>query len=145
MAPPLELIARDLRGGETENWHQGVIAAVTPAGDLVARVGDPDLPTFMRSAAKPFQAMPLVRSGGWERFELTPDDLALICSSHSGTPAHTERVVRLLERSGCSVEQLSCGSHPPFDVTARRALREAGEAPTVLHNNCFRQTCGHAV
>jgi L-asparaginase II len=137
-----ELIARDLRGGKTENWHQGAVAAVTPEGELIARVGDPDLPTFMRSAAKPFQAVPLVMAGGSERFALDPADLALICSSHSGTDAHTERAAAVLERAGRSVTDLLCGPHLPFDALARRALREAASAPTALHNNCSGKHTG---
>jgi L-asparaginase II len=139
---PFALIARDLRGGKTENWHQGAIAVVTPEGELVASVGDPDLPAFMRSAAKPFQAMPLVTAGGVERFRLGMADLALICSSHSGTEAHTERAASLLGRAGRSVEDLLCGSHLPFDAHSRRALRESGEAPTPLHNNCSGKHAG---
>ena len=61
----------------------------TPEGRLVARLGDPGMATYMRSAAKPFQALPLVLAGGIERFSLTAADLALICASHGGTPEHT--------------------------------------------------------
>ena len=53
---------------------------------------------FLRSAAKPFQALPLLENGGAERFRLTAADIALICSSHGGEPRHVRGVVRLLAR-----------------------------------------------
>jgi L-asparaginase II len=37
------------------------VAAATPEGTLVAFQGDPAGATFLRSAAKPFQAVPLLQ------------------------------------------------------------------------------------
>jgi len=73
---------------------------------------------------------------------LAPADLALICASHGGTPAHAERAASLLERGGFTVDDLLCGAHPPFDRESARRLREAGEAPTPLHNNCSGKHAG---
>jgi len=129
-------LGRATRAGQTESWHMGVLAAVTPAGRLVARVGDPELATFVRSSAKPFQAMALLAAGGEEPFELTDSDLALACASHGGLPEHAERAASLLARGGFTVDDLLCGAHPPMDEGAAARLREAGQEPTPLHNNC---------
>lgn len=129
-------LGRATRAGWTESWHLGALAAVTPAGRLVARVGDPDLATFVRSSAKPFQAMALVAAGGEEAFDLADADLALACASHGGFPVHAERAASLLARGGFSEDDLLCGVHPPMDEGAAERLREAGQAPTPLHNNC---------
>jgi L-asparaginase II len=115
---------------------------VTPEGRLVARLGDQTLATFVRSAAKPFQALPLLLAGGAERFALSDADLALICASHSGTPEHVARAEGLLARGGFTAGDLLCGAHPPFDRAAAQALRRAGEAPTALHNNCSGKHAG---
>lgn len=136
------LVARELRGDHTESWHLGAVAAVTPDGRLVARLGDPELATFLRSAAKPFQALPLVMAGGIERFELSEADLALICASHAGCPEHTTRVSDLLERGGFTAEDLVCGTHRPYDRGCAARLREAGEEPNTLHNNCSGKHAG---
>ncbi len=37
---------------------------------------------------------------------------------------------------------LQCGVHWPYDEAAADALRRAGEAPTVLHNNCSGKHAG---
>ncbi len=137
-----ELVARALRNGKTEEWHYGAAALVTPQGELVGRVGDPELAVFMRSVAKPFQAVRLLLAGGWERFALEPADLALICASHVGTPAHEARAASILARAGCTEDDLRCGIHAPFDAAVRRALCDAGESPRVLQNNCSGKHAG---
>jgi L-asparaginase II len=135
-------LAAVTRNDLQESWHLGAVAVATPEGRLVARAGDPTLETFLRSAAKPWQAMPLLRAGGRERFALTDADLALICASHSGTDAQAERAASLLERGGFTVADLLCGSHPPIDAAAAAKLRERGEAADALRNNCSGKHAG---
>jgi L-asparaginase II len=118
------------------------VAAVTPEGRLVAFQGDPEAATFLRSATKPFQCLPLLLAGAAERFALEPADLALICASHGGTPAHTRRAADLLAKGGFGVQDLLCGAHWPLDADADAAMRKAGEEPTPLHNNCSGKHAG---
>jgi L-asparaginase II len=131
-----------VRNGLAESWHLGAAAVATPEGRLVARLGDPQAATFVRSAAKPFQSLPLLLAGGALRFGLGAADLALICASHSGLPAHVERAAALLARGGFSAADLLCGPHPPLDREAARVLARAGEEPTPLHNNCSGKHAG---
>jgi len=118
------------------------VAAVTPEGRLVAFQGDPQTATFLRSAAKPFQCLPLLLAGAGERFDLTAADVALICASHGGTPEHTRRAADLLARGGFGIADLLCGAHWPMDPQAAEELRRSGEAPTALHNNCSGKHAG---
>jgi L-asparaginase II len=118
------------------------VAAATPEGRLVAFQGDPEAATFLRSAVKPFQCLPLLLAGGAERFGLEAADVALICASHGGTPEHARRAADLLARGGFSVDDLLCGAHWPMDEESARRLREAGEMPTPLHNNCSGKHAG---
>lgn len=135
-------LAAVTRNDLQESWHLGAVAVATPQGRLVARAGDPALETFLRSAAKPWQAMPLLRAGGRERFALTDADLALICASHSGTDAHAARAASLLERGGFTVADLLCGAHPPMDPQAAAGLQERHETPDALRNNCSGKHAG---
>ena len=114
----------------------------TPAGALVALLGDPETEAFLRSAAKPFQAMPFVAAGGCASYALEPADLALICASHSGSDEHVDGVSRLLERGGFTADELHCGPHAPLDQAAASRLRESQEEPTRLHNNCSGKHAG---
>jgi L-asparaginase II len=115
---------------------------VTPEGELVARLGDAETATFLRSAAKPFQCLPLLAAGGEGRYGLEAADLAVICASHGGTPAHVARVESLLARGGLTSGDLACGAHAPFDSESARALRRGGGVPTALHNNCSGKHAG---
>lgn len=131
------------RGSITESWHRGHVLAIEPDGNVVAYLGAPQTTvTFLRSSAKPFQAMPLLVSGAAERFGFTDREVALACASHNGEPIHTELAASMLEKIGLGPEALKCGVHEPYSVEAARELRERGEAPNVLHNNCSGKHAG---
>ena len=131
------------RGSITESWHRGHVIAIEPDGNVVAHLGAPQTTvTFLRSAAKPFQALPLLTSGAADRFDFTEREVALACASHNGEPIHTELVTSMLEKIGLGPEALKCGVHEPYGVEAARVLRERGEAPNVLHNNCSGKHAG---
>ncbi len=141
-AGPFDLVARAARNGWTECWHYGACAVCTPDGRLVARVGDPRQAIFLRSAAKPFQAVPFLSGGGRAAFDLAQADLALICASHSGTQEHVARARGLLEKGGFDAEHLLCGAHAPLDKASARRLTESGQAPGSLHHNCSGKHAG---
>ena len=60
------------RGHIVESTHYGSIAVVDSNGKLIAAQGDPKTVAFLRSSAKPFQALPFVERGGVEHFGFTP-------------------------------------------------------------------------
>ncbi len=60
---------------------------------------DPHLVTYLRSSAKPFQALPFVEAGGVEHFGLTHEELAILCASHDGTDRHVEVFRRIQKKS----------------------------------------------
>lgn len=103
-----------LRGKVTETRHEVAVAVVDGAGKLLASNGDPDLVTPMRSAAKPFQALPLVEDGAAERFEIGERELALACASHNSERYQVQIVQEWMTRMGLTEDQLVCGSHRPL-------------------------------
>ena len=66
--PIAEPLVEVRRGGLTESRHRGHVVAVEPDGTIVAYLGAPETVTFLRSSAKPFQALPLLVSGAADRF-----------------------------------------------------------------------------
>jgi L-asparaginase II len=130
------------RGGRVESRHRVSAALVDERGELRAWVGDPDLLTFFRSAAKPLQALPVVADGAADAFQLSDAELAVCCASHSGEPAHVEAVRSILEKIGCAEQDLVCGPHPPFHEPAAEALRAEGVSPSRVHNNCSGKHSG---
>jgi L-asparaginase II len=124
------------RGPIVESRHRGHVAAVDGEGRLVAGLGEPEAVTYLRSSAKPFQALPLVTSGAADRFGLNEVELAVACGSHSGQDLHAETVAGLLRKIGLDEGFLKCGVHEPFDRETAERLRARGESPGVLRNNC---------
>jgi L-asparaginase II len=108
------MLIESLRGGTVESRHRVSAAVVDRAGRLLASAGDSRLVTFMRSSAKPFQALPLVQDGVVERFAITPEELALACASHNSERRHVEVARGWLERIGCAESDLACGPHEPL-------------------------------
>ena len=51
------------RGAITESRHRGHVIAVDGDGNTVAYLGAPETVTYLRSSAKPHQAIPLIASG----------------------------------------------------------------------------------
>ena len=135
-------LARVYRGSEVESVHRGSIAVVDSDGRLLAMVGDPALRTCLRSAAKPFQAIPLLEYGGVEEFELTGEEIALTAASHGGEPVHVATAAALLRKGEFDEEDLLCAAHLPLDEKSSADLRAAGDAPSVLHNNCSGKHAG---
>ncbi|MBK8232610.1 MAG: asparaginase [Candidatus Eisenbacteria bacterium] len=90
------------RGVSVESAHRGAIAAVDMNGRLIASIGTPAHPVFVRSCAKPFQALALVCSGAADAFGVTEEELAVVCASHSGEPEHVRLVTSLLQKAGIS-------------------------------------------
>ena len=130
------------RGAIVESIHFGAIAVVDVNGNLVASNGDPDLVTFLRSSAKPFQALPFIERGGDEAFGLTEKEVALICASHSGTDEQVAAIEGMQKKIGISEQNLLCGTHlPTYQVTAKAMLLR-GEEPTPNRHNCSGKHTG---
>ena len=140
MAPPV--VAQVRRGKEVESGHRGDAAVLAEDGHLLGAVGNPTLRIFLRSAAKPFQVLPLLEAGGDQEFGLHEADVALICASHGGEPRHVRGAERLLRLGGFRAADLVCGPHLPVHEPSARALLRTGRRPTRLHNNCSGKHAG---
>lgn len=138
----MQPLANVYRGDQIESVHSGSIAVVDSAGRLLAFAGDPASVACLRSAAKPFQAIPLLEYGGGEEYDLTGEEIALTCGSHGGEPVHVSTAAALLRKGDFDEEDLLCGAHLPYDEKAAAELRASGELPSPLHNNCSGKHAG---
>jgi L-asparaginase II len=121
MAEPITVAVR--RGGTVESRHRAHAVAVQD-GTVVAEAGDGGYVTFMRSAAKPLQALPLTRALP----ELAEEELAIASASHLARPEQLDAVRRLLERAPAGVDELECGP--------------AGDPPERIKHNCSGKHAG---
>jgi L-asparaginase II len=125
-----------IRGGIVESRHRVSAAVVDADGSLVGTTGAPDLVTFWRSCAKPFQVLPLITDGGADALGVTDEEIALACASHNGEPRHLAVAMGLLEKAGCGEDDLTCGPHPSLSPAVAQAMAARGQKPRKLHSNC---------
>ena len=121
MEPPISVLVR--RGDTVESLHR-VHAAAVRNGELVAAAGDPDFVTFMRSSAKPLQALPLARAHP----DLPEKELAIACASHLADPDQVRAAEALLARAHAREDDLECGAE--------------GDPPRRINHNCSGKHAG---
>jgi L-asparaginase II len=80
------------------------VAVCDPDGRLRAFAGDPDRLLFGRSCEKPLQGA--VSFAAMDEPELSDDEVAVMCASHSGEDVHVAAVRRLLRRGPVPVGAL---------------------------------------
>ena len=131
-----ELDIEVTRGSIIESRHRIHAAVVDADGSLVGSARDPEMVTFWRSCAKPFQVMPLLRSGGFDQVKWGADQLALACASHGGEREHVAIAQGMLASIGLEEGDLACGPHEPLSGRGARIVRESGCRLSRLHNNC---------
>ncbi len=142
MSDAFQKLFEATRGNIVETIHYGAIAVVDAGGRLLFSCGDPRTVTFLRSSAKPFQALPFFERGGPEHFGLTQKEQALICASHEGSDEHVRTAEGIQAKVGIRESDLKCGIHMPGDAAAYRDLIARGEKPTPNRNNCSGKHSG---
>src|SRR6476660_3138131 len=124
------------RGAIVESLHRVHTVVADLLGKIVAAAREQERMTHWRSCAKPFQVMPLIESGGFDRIGWGDDQLARAVASHGGEPGHVAIAEGMLTSIGMEAGDLACGPHDPLAQRGQKALREKGAHPTRLHNNC---------
>ena len=97
-----------VRRADTVEATHVVHAVVVREGAVVEEAGDPGRVAFLRSSAKPFQALPLVRA----RADVTDEEVAIASASHLASPEQLDAVRSLLARAPAHVTELECGPEP---------------------------------
>ena len=121
MADPISVVVR--RGDVVEATHL-VHAVAVKDGKTIAEAGNPRLLTYLRSSAKPFQALPLARAYD----DLDTRELAIASASHLAQREHLEAVRMLLTRAHADEDDLECGKE--------------GDPPSRLKHNCSGKHAG---
>jgi L-asparaginase II len=130
------------RGDLMESIHRGRYVVCDARGETLYALGDPGGYVYLRSAAKPFQALPLVFSGAADELGIAGEELAVACASHSGEPRHLAAVRSILRKAGLSEDDLQNGTHPPMHTLTAARLARNGEKPRAIHGNCSGKHAG---
>jgi len=96
------------RGSSVESIHRAHASICDTKGRTLMKAGSSEYETFIRSALKPFQALPFVTSGTSEKYNLDNKILALACGSHSGTADHARTAFKLLWNADINIKELKC-------------------------------------
>ncbi|HJU47897.1 MAG TPA: asparaginase, partial [Gaiellaceae bacterium] len=121
------MVIEATRSGAVEARHRVHAVAVT-GGEIVEAVGDPQLVTYLRSSAKPLQALPLVRA----RPDLDGVEIAIACASHLARPEQLAAVRRLLAAAPAEEGELECGPEPT-PIEHNCSGKHAGMLALALH------------
>ncbi|GGF95662.1 asparaginase [Paenibacillus abyssi] len=130
------------RGKWTENVHNGHVAIADADGRLLAWAGDPGAITFMRSTAKPIQAIPVLMGGVTKEYGLNDEAVAMMAASHCGGPEHVTKLERMLAQIGVTEDGLALPKVYPADQEERDALLRKGAAPRKLYHGCAGKHIG---
>ncbi len=104
--PPIEVSL--FRGTSVESIHKAHAVVCDRKGRVLMSAGRADYETFIRSALKPFQALPFISSGASATFNSGERGIAIACASHSGSVLHARESFKILWNSEVDVSYLQC-------------------------------------
>ena len=129
--PPLQ--ATFVRGSKIESIHKIHAVISDKKGRVLMCAGNPEYKSFIRSALKPFQALPFVSSGAASKINDSSKSIALACGSHSGSRLHSREAFRILWEYDIDINNLKCpisktsklqhncsGKHAAFLATCKK-------------------------
>ena len=129
----LPLQVKLIRGSNIESIHKVHAVISDKKGRVLMCSGNPEYKSFIRSALKPFQAIPFVSSGAASKINNASRSIALSCGSHSGTKMHIREAFKILWEYDIDVKNLKCpkliqsplehncsGKHSAFLATCKK-------------------------
>ena len=96
------------RGSSVESIHRAHASICDTKGRTLMKAGLSEYETFIRSALKPFQALPFITSGASEKYNFDNKTLALACGSHSGSADQARTAFKLLWNAEIDIKELKC-------------------------------------
>ena len=138
----MSIVARTYRGALRDLEHHGRIVVSDTAGKVLYHYGDPYAVTFARSGAKPMQAIAVCESGALDAYEITDQELAIMCASHNGESGHVALVEQILRKAGLDSSYLLCGNEYPIFQGSKWEMICRGLTPDPLHCDCSGKHAG---
>ena len=96
------------RGSSVESIHRAHASICDVKGRTLMKAGSSEYETFIRSALKPFQALPFLTSGTSEKYQANNKTLALACGSHCGETDQAREAFKLLWNANIDIKELKC-------------------------------------
>jgi len=131
-----EILATVTRSGTAESLHLGHLIVLNADGSTYLSKGSPELPIFPRSAVKSLQASAMLKAG----LTVSDEELAIICSSHSGNQSHINLVIKMLEKRDIPVSALKNSVDKPLGEKEKIAWGK--KSASQLAQNCSGKHTG---
>ncbi|SRR6266511_2852550 len=128
----MQVLVEVERSGFVESRHVGAVVVADADGAVQAAVGEPSMPIYLRSCAKPMQALAVWSLGVDRELGLDAVALAGAAGSHAGEPEHIASVRKVLAAAGLQEHALRCPPARPLNADARRAV----DGPAPIYHNC---------
>src|SRR5699024_2582445 len=132
----LEKLVEDYRNGTLENEHYGQVCVVNEAGEVIHALGDVNTRTFLRSSAKPFQALPVYMHEAEKPFHITDKEATIFMASQRGEAYHEEVLISLKEKLGLEEDTLICSAQYPLNDAPKEQYIYDHKAKRKLLHNC---------
>ncbi len=130
-----EILVEEYRGELLECVHRGYICCVNEDGQVVYSIGDPGFVTFMRSSAKPIQAIPLIKRGIDTKYNLSDKEITVMTGSHRAELFHVTALESIMDKVKIDEDELICLPTYPLSMNAKEEiLRNGGEKRRIYHN-----------
>ena len=137
-----EILIEEYRGELLENYHCGHVCVVDQKGEIAYRVGNPDHITYLRSSAKPIQALAFFAMGLDEKYGLTDEEKTIIAGSHQGAPYHIAALESIARKMNISEDTLVLlPTYPACQEYRDDAVRQ-GIKPRKFYHNCAGKHLG---
>ncbi len=131
------------RGEVTENVHRGRISVVSAAdGGMVYSCGDVHAPAYVRSTAKPIQAIASVLDRTIQAYGFEDRHLALLAASHRGSREQLAALEEILSVTGLDESMLAVNPGLPVGRRARDEWIAAGGKPRKVFHTCAGKHLG---
>lgn len=125
-----------IRNGLCEQTHYGILLYLNKNKVLFKAGNDNGYKFFHRSCMKPLQAASLIDLNLDEKYNLSLDEIALCCASHTGEEEHQQKVLSVLKKIGLSQDDLLCKAITPLSKDEQKRLIINNLPLNKIHNNC---------
>lgn len=125
-----------------ENTNYGMVCGVNDKQQLIYELGDASQLTYLRSAAKPIQAISAVRAGVPQKFGLSGEEVAMFAASHRGEAYHIAALESMLHKIGVTEDVLYTHPTYPLNEEPRMECMFAGKPKRRLYHNCSGKHLG---
>lgn len=127
-----KLLVQETRSGLLELEFYGYIVFCNAEKQIQTYGDTKNSMFFHRSCAKPLQASLICDYRTKEFFNLSDEEIAVCCASHTGTKIHTDLIKSILKKAEMTEEDLLCPAIEPLSIEEQKKFKIYSK----LHNNC---------